>query len=599
MAENRKIMPRLAIGDDDFRSFVLDSDVFVDKTMLIKELLEVGDKVILITRPRRWGKSLNLSMIGRFIELEVDKEGKPIPEAERINSRLFLGGEVYLSKLKPKHLKPLKISRCPEIIDEYQGKFPVIRLSLKEINGGSVELVLEQLKGKIINLFMLYHYLKTSTKLEEESKDKFQRYLIGNFNQVELEESLKFLSGLLYEHFGNEVYILIDEYDAPINSSYLEFGLESKEYKAVLKLFRNLFGSALKTNNYLAKGVITGILRIAKANLLSDLNNLTENSLFDERLSTCYGFTQEEVEALLQQFPISIEPDKIKDWYNGYTFGGQIIYNPWSIMQCLNNYGKLDHYWLDSGGTNIVDHVLISDEVQEDLQRLVAGKSIISEITKHIRFDTLETRVGLYSLLLLSGYLNPKAVSAEDDIYELSIPNQEIAYVYRNRIIEWLKKNISIDKAKYHSFVQLLAQGKLEEFSKELNDMLGTLSFHQTGPTKGELFYNGFMRSAFSFLKSDYIIEDEPEAGDGRADAILISKQGRGKNAIIVEYKVCKKEEDLVKAAAAGLQQIKAKSYKARINQYEYIKEVIELSISFCGKMAETAYESHTSNQTH
>jgi hypothetical protein len=447
----------LSVGSDDFQALVLHNDLFVDKTLLLQDIIADDGTAFLITRPRRWGKSLNLSMIGRFVEIEVDREGNPIPEKKQINRKLFVGGEVDLGYGELKKLNPLKIASNEKIMKQ-QGKFPVIRLSLKEINGGSVELILEQLHTKISALFMNYHYLKSSTGVKNEDKERYQRYITGDINQAELEGSLKFLSSLLYQHFNRNVYILIDEYDAPINNAYLKLGYGSTEYNKVLDLIRSLFGSALKTNDYLAKGVITGILRIAKANLLSDLNNLTENSLFDEKFSSSYGFTQQEVEALLQQLPIEIDKEEIKDWYNGYNFGGQLIYNPWSIMQCLNHNGKFAHYWLDSGGTAIMDHVLRSDQVQEDLQCLVSGKSIISEISKYISFDTLETPVGLYSLLLLSGYLNPKVVRAEEDIYELSIPNQEIAYIYRNRIIEWLKKNIAIDKAKYHFFTQLLAQ---------------------------------------------------------------------------------------------------------------------------------------------
>ncbi len=221
-------------------------------------------------------------------------------------------------------------------------------------------------------------------------------------------------------------------------------------------LFRKLFGSSLKSNPYLAKGVITGILRVAKADLFSDLNNVKEYTLLDERFSKFYGFTQEEVDELLTKVPIASTPEKIREWYNGYTFGKEIIYNPWSIMLCLSEKGKLDHYWLDSGGTGLIDHVLLSDEMQEDLQKLAAAKTIVSPIIKQISFDEVNTKTGLFSLLLFSGYLNPVSKKSEEDIYELSAPNKEVRYIYNNRILRWVTDQLKIDSSKYYSFITLL-----------------------------------------------------------------------------------------------------------------------------------------------
>ncbi|WP_341758832.1 AAA family ATPase [Candidatus Tisiphia endosymbiont of Ptychoptera albimana] len=281
-------------------------------------------------------------------------------------------------------------------------------------------------------------------------------------------------------------------------------------------------------NDSLQKGVITGILRIAKANLLSDLNNLTECSLLDKKFASSYGFTQEEVDELLSKVPTATDTEEIKSWYNGYKFGGEIIYNPWSIMQCLSRQGELDHYWIDSGGTDWIDHILLSDEMQQNIQALAAGKTITSSITKHISFADIKQPEGLFSLLLFSGYLNPTAKIPEQDIYELSIPNYEVKYIYQKRMLQWVTKQIEIDNFGYYSFVTLLPDGRIAEFEERLQELLlNSTSFHQTGAKKAELFYSGFMLGFVNMLATNYIISSEQESGDGRPDMVMIPKVGK------------------------------------------------------------------------
>jgi hypothetical protein len=376
----------MLVGTDEFYDLVVNSDVFVDKSLMIKELLEDSGKVILITRPRRWGKSLNMDMIKKFFEIEVDQDGKPLAQEKRVNHKLFTGGIVDLGFDETKKLQPLKISIHKNIIKR-QGQFPVIYINFKEVKGSNYKEIVSSIIDQIIELYERFNYLEQYTQEGSKSlsipqKVKLKNYLSGDINTNYLKNSLKFLSQILYKHFKQRVYILIDEYDTPTNNAYLELGHKKKEFDQILKLFRGILGSSLKTNPYLEKGVITGILRIAKANLFSDLNNVTEYTLLDKKFAKFYGFIQAEVDELLTKVPTIINIEPIKDWYNGYTFGGEIIYNPWSIMQCLASSGELDHYWLDSGGTGLVDKALLSDEMQEDLQSLAAGKSIISPITK-------------------------------------------------------------------------------------------------------------------------------------------------------------------------------------------------------------------------
>ncbi|WP_250311567.1 AAA family ATPase [Rickettsia endosymbiont of Oedothorax gibbosus] len=465
---NINYQPRIFVGTDDFYDLLLNSDIFVDKSLMIKELLEDSGKVTLITLPRRWGKSLNMDMVRRFFEIEVDQHGNPIPQEQRVNYKLFAGGEVDLGLTsgKKRLLQPLQIAKYSEIMLDYQGQFPVIIISFKGVRGSNYEEIEVGIKSQIINLFAKHRYLERYIKQDEKllidaQKEILQRYFTGKFIEDDIKNSLKFLSDLLFKHFNQKVYILIDEYDTPINSAYMKFGSKAEEFEEVLSLFHAIFGNSLKTNDSLQKGVITGILRVAKANLFSDLNNLTECSLLDERFSSSYGFTQAEVDELLTKVPTTTKPEEIKNWYNGYNFGGEVIYNPWSIMQCLASKGKLDHYWIDSGGTDWIDHVLLSDEMQTDIQALVAGKTITSSITKHINFADIRQPEGLFSLLLFSGYLNPAAKMSEQDIYELSIPNYEVKYIYQKRMVQWVSKQLDIDNSGYYSFVTLLPDGKI------------------------------------------------------------------------------------------------------------------------------------------
>jgi hypothetical protein len=596
--------PKMLVGTDEFYDLVVNSDVFVDKSLMVKELLEDSGKVILITRPRRWGKTLNMDMLRKFFEIEVDQDGKPLPQEYKVNHKLFIGGEIDLGLAsgKKRLLKSLQIVQYSDIISDYQGQFPVISISFKDVKGSNYQDIENGIKEQVIRLFSNYRYLKhyiteDVSLLDDAQKEKLNRYFTGKFDKEDIKDSLRFLSELLFKHFNQKIYILIDEYDTPINSSYIEFGNKSKEFDDVLKIFRGMFGSSLKGNTCAEKGVITGILRIAKANLFSDLNNVSEYTLLDKKFAKFYGFTQAEVDELLTVVPTKTNPEEIQNWYNGYTFGGEIIYNPWSIMQCLAREGELDHYWLDSGGTSLVDQALLSDEMQEDLQNLAAGKSIISPITKQISFADINRPVGLFSLLLFSGYLNPITKMLEENIYELAVPNKEIRYIYNARMLQWVTDQIEIDSSRYYSFVSLLPAGKVEEFKERLQELLvNSTSFYQTGKKKAELFYSGFMLGLVNILSPSYIIASEQESGSGRADIIMIPKAGREDKAIIMEYKIAKNAEDLLSVAKMGLKQIIDKQYDTKIREHKHVKKIIKISIAFSSKEVALQYQIDSSN---
>ena len=593
--------PEILVGTDNFDDLLLSGNIFVDKSMFIKEFLAASSgKVVLITRPRRWGKSLNMDMLRCFLSIEVDAQGVPLPQEESLNRKLFVGGEVVIGPRtgKVKQLAPLKIAQqCPDIVTEYQGQYPVISLGLKNVTGSSYQKIEDKLKKYIGKLYDQHVYLQDQAWLTNNQRNQLARYLNGQILATDLEESLQFLSELLCTHFGKPVYILIDEYDAPINHAYREFGAttkegekikkgkKNKEFEKVLQLFRSLLGAALKSNPYLARGLLTGILRIAKASLLSELNNLSEYTLLDETFVTSYGFLEQEVEELLDQAQMVTNREEIRRWYNGYHFGGQTLYNPFSIMSCLARKGKLAPYWLDSGGTSLIDVAFVSDEIQKDLQTLTAGKSILSRIRRQVSFEALESPVGLFSLLLFTGYLNPLAISEAEDLYELSIPNYEVKKIYEQRLLEWVTEKLGISLHAYDSLARFLAMGELETFQKSLEEFLTfSASFLQTGDQRGEIFYSGFMFCLLNCLSAYYQIESEQESGRGRADVVLIPKTAHRDQAIVIEYKVSQDASDLTSLAEAGLRQITQKGYATRAKAHEHVKKVLQICLAFSGK---------------
>jgi hypothetical protein len=477
----------------------------------------------------------------------------------------------------------------------YQGQFPVISIGLKGVRGNSYEEIEREVKKIILALFDTYEYLEKQPWLTRGQRRRLNSHLDGNIATSEIKDSLKFLSQLLEKHFGKPAYVLVDEYDTPINYAYEDFGKKDPEqFKSVLGLFRGLFGEVFKGNTSLKMGLVTGILRIAKANLFSDISNISEYTLLDEPFSACYGFTEEDVIKLMEQAPVETELEEIRRWYNGYTFGGQKtrMYNPWSIMNCLARKGHLDYYWMDSGGTVLIDDALLADGIQENLQTLVQGKSILHPIMSKISFEDIHSSTGLFTLLLFAGYLNPDEGNPIEEMYRLSIPNSEVAYIYRMRLLKWLANKLQADDANLRTIMHLLAVGEIEAFEKKLRVLLDAgASFFQTGEKNGEVFYNGFMFCLLTTLSSRYAIESEAESGMGRADVTLIPRVGKGEQAIVLEYKIGNDPEGLADKAQQGLMQIIEKGYSTKAMAQPHVKALLQVSIAFCGKEVALAYK--------
>lgn len=581
------------IGTDDFADLVLSSNVFVDKTLFVKEFLDDSGKVVLVTRPRRWGKSMNMSMLSKFLSIEVDQSGAPIAAEQSLNRKLFAGGEAVCPDTgEKKQLSPLKIASEESLMSIYQGKFPVISMSLKDVKDSTTytELI-AQLSKALVEVFERHSYLLQSSKLASHEKELLRRYLSEQVTHVDIREGVFFMSKVLYKHFGQPAYILIDEYDTPISSAYLEFKSEPEVFEKVVKLFRGLLDKALKGNQYLKKGLVTGILRIAGAQLFSDLNSIREYTILDNQFSASYGFTQAEVDALLEQVSTDTTAEQISHWYNGYTFGEEVLYNPWSIMCCLGNEGRLEHYWIDSGGTDLIDAVLLKDETQESLQQLVSGGSLERVIKKEIAFDKLDSSTGLYTLLLFSGYLNPKEIDHATQLYQLSVPNHEVQQIYRERILDWLDQRLEIYSEGYVLLAKLLLEGRLEEFEHKLQQFFQqATSLYQTGSAMAEVFYNGFMLCLLGMLSAYYRIEGEYESRGGRSDVVLVPKSDSNHQALILECKVAKSAKGLSALARDGLSQITARDYTSKVETYDHVQRILAVCVAFAGKKMALAF---------
>jgi len=594
-------IPKILVGSSSFNKLVLNSDLFVDKSLFIKEVIENSADVLLITRPRRWGKSINMDMIKCFLEIEVDIYGNRLEVTDCRNRRLFFGGDVDLDFGEKKNIKPLKVATTSSNIINRQGQFPVIYINFKEIKGANYEEILSGVMEQVINLFIDHRYLKKYLEHDDETldiviKNRLKRFYAGIPTIEDVKVSLKFMTELLFMHFGQKSYVLIDEYDTPINFAYLKFG-DTKEFQLVTDLFSGILSSGLKDNQFLEKGLITGILRIAKANLFSGLNNIREYSLLDKNFSNFYGFTQDEVDDLLTNIPYLNLSESIKKWYNGYTFGNEIVYNPWSVMCCLSNNGKFETYWIDSGGTGLIDKTLISDKLQDDIQDLLKGNTLIKKIETKVSFLEIETsKTALYSLLVFAGYLNCVLENddPEDKKYLLTIPNNEVKDIYLKRLIQWVSSKLDIDYSEYDNFIMLLVNSQIYKFKDEFSKyLLNSTSYHDLIQEKD---YHNLLGGLMASLTRKYIIQSNRESGYGRFDHVLIPRQNtisgmQNETAIVLEYKLCKTKDTLQQSVVDGLQQMVEKKYSSTIHDYSYVKKIIYISMAFCGKEMAMEYE--------
>ena len=585
--------PFTEIGSSDFEKFVTSKTaIFVDKTLFIKDIIN-SQEVMLFTRPRRWGKTLNMSMLEYFFSIPAKDDGS-----------------IDQDKHQQKYdiLSKMAIGSNQEIMNKYCCQYPVIFISFTGTKAATVEGIEERLSELIYICYSKHKYLLQSTKLDDIEKERFNEYLTRSANRAALEKALLHLSNMLHKHFSRQVVVLIDEYDAPMNDWYVQTLSAEKQnldanniyLEEILSLFRNMFEAVLKNNASLYKGVVTGILRIAKASLFSGLNNFGEDSILHKQASQYFGFTEEEVKQLLHNSGIDHNPDTANDmrtWYNGYNIGGVTIYNPWSIMNFLKTAGELDAYWVGTASTALIENALMLDKFQEEIQSLIEGNAVYMTAESKMVFSEIKSSPNaLYNLLLFSGYLTATQIYKNGDgTYdcEVRIPNYEIRGIFIGSIKKWVYQKLNIETNEYSIFIHSLLEGSAEVFATKLKNYLEvSASFYSTGPKNAEVFYNGFMLGLIASISNKYFVETEKESGKGRADLILIPKvNAQYRNAIVIEFKSTRNEDDLRQAADGALEQIKNKNYVSKIKTHDDINRIISVGLAFCGKDVEVVYE--------
>ncbi|SHH37850.1 AAA family ATPase [Tepidibacter thalassicus] len=550
-------MRKIPIGISDFKELISENYYYVDKSLFIKEILDDGSKVILIPRPRRFGKTLNMSMLKYFFE-----------KSDEDNRYLF---------------EKLKINNYKEIMD-MQGKYPVIYITFKDIKYSNWEDCLSGLKKIIRNEFVKHKYLLEEDILDKYEKIEFKSILESEAEYVDFLESLKVLSKYLAKYYKQKTVVLIDEYDVPIQSGYL-----NNYYGKVIEFMRIFLSAVLKDNEYLQKGVLTGILRVAKESIFSGLNNLKVCTILKNHYSDKFGFLENEVKEILKYYNIESEMDEVRKWYNGYIFGKNVIYNPWSILNYVDNYEKgYRPYWVNTSSNDLVKIILTKsgEFIKKDLEDLIKGKDIVKTINEDIVMKDIDkSSENVWSFLLFSGYL--KVVNEEfkrgKTYCNLKIPNLEVAYLYEEIIMSWFDESINNDK--FNIMLKSLVNGDIKTFSKILKEfVLSSISYFDTGGNESEKVYHAFVLGMLVALCDDYEVKSNRESGYGRYDVALIPKD-KSKIGIIMEFKKVDKDdkENLEIAAQNAINQIKNKNYKLDLLD-RGIKNIIELGIAFEGK---------------
>ncbi|AXI24381.1 putative AAA-ATPase [Cardinium endosymbiont of Sogatella furcifera] len=562
---------KLPIGVSNFQELIQGDYLFCDKTAMLGEFLSKGDKVTLITRPRRWGKTLNISMLQHFFASEVNGIR---------TAGLF---------------DDLEIGRLEDgrYIREHQGKYPVIMLSFKDVNSDSFQGAYNAVYELILKVYSAYPYLFSSDKINELQVEQLYVIRKRQANQQKLESSLELLSQCLYQHHGKKVYILIDEYDTPLNKAY-----GNKEYlDAMVAFMRNLFSAALKDNATLERGVLTGILRVSKDSMLSGLNNLKTYTLLDQGYSSHFGLSEVEVQDLFTQQNLSTCMHAVKSWYNGYRVGDLVMYNPWSIIYCLSEEGRCDLYWVNTGNNDLIKQLIFSsnDSLKAQFEQLMQGEALTVPVDKHLAFDLLDRdETALWSLLLFAGYLTFQTsnLSLDSDLYDcvVEIPNHEIHRLYNRFFKEWLSSKF-VNRGAYNAFLEHLVVGSVALFVQELSFFLrqSVSCFDTQFSRKSEGFYHGFVLAMLASLRITHYVKSNRESGLGRYDLLLIPKK-EGLKAILLEFKQVRKEEELESSARLALDQIQTQAYHSELVQYPHVKEVVECGIAFSGKSVLVAY---------
>ena len=545
--EEMKDKKPLPIGIDDFKTIIEEDYYYADKTKMIEKLLDDGAGVTLFTRPRRFGKTLNMSMLNYFFNLKKKEE----------NRKLF--ENLYISKSKYMN---------------QQGEYPVIYLSFKDIKALNWEKCYFMTRRLITYLYNEFEFLRE--KLNKKDLSDFDKVWLDE-KDADWENSLKNLLRYLYEYYNKKVVVLIDEYDTPIVSGY-----NNGYKKEVLDLYRSLYSTVLKSNTHLQFSVMTGILRIAKEGIFSGLNNLQVYNIFEKNFSEYYGLTEEEVLEGLKYYNLEYEINDVKDWYDGYQFGNTEVYNPWSIINFLKN-GKLKPYWQGTAGNETINELLDrgNKELFDDLEKLFRKETVYKKIRDFTEFTADINEI--WELFLYSGYLTTSGKQKNKE-HPLRIPNREIMEFFEDRFIDRFTGNYQ----KFSDTIRYLRAGNIEKFGEVLqNEVISSLSYFDTD--KDEKYYKVFLIGIFVALMNDYVRLSERESGHGRADLILEPKK-KEKPGYIFEFKVAGSEEELENYAEEGFEQIEEKKYDIELVN-RGVTEITYIGLAFYKKKLKMKYE--------
>ena len=537
----------LGIGIEDFKEIIYENCYYIDKTMYIEDLIKDKSKIKLFTRPRRFGKTLNMLTLKYFFDIENKEE----------NRKLFKN--LYIEK--------------SEYFKE-QGQYPVIFISLKGLKEKTWKNCFNEIKALISKLYNEFEFIKKV--LNESELNIFDKIWLKK-DDGEYTNALKNLTSFLYKYYKKEVILLIDEYDAPLINAY-EYGY----YDEAILFFKVFYGEALKTNLYLKTGIMTGIIRVIKAGIFSDLNNLKVYSILDKEYSDFFGFTQEEVKKALEDFNIEYELPEVKSWYDGYKFGNSEVYNPWSILNFLQ-HKELEAYWVKTSSNFLIKEALKNTnlDVKESLENLFNGENVEEVITGNSDLSSLLSYHDIWELLLFSGYLTINK-KIDKKLYSLRLPNREIKELFKDEFID-----ISFGESQFIKTMESLKRNKLEDFEKNLQKILLNSTSYQD--TKNEDFYHGLILGMTLYLDSQYYVTSNKESGLGRYD-VTIEPKNKNNKGYILEFKVTKNEEDLEKEAKQAIEQIISKKYDVSLKE-RGIKDIIILGVAFCGKLVKVSYQ--------
>ncbi|MCP4347288.1 MAG: AAA family ATPase [Desulfobacterales bacterium] len=551
MTTETKQKKKLPIGYSDFRELREGNRYYIDKSLFIKEITEAGAKVLLIPRPRRFGKTLNLSMLRYFYE----KSGED-------RHSLFDGLAL----------------RNDEVFEKHHGKYPVIFLTFKDVKSRNWDECMENLKSVVYDEYARHRYVADSSILFPEEKTYIRRILEGNAGKTDYERSLRNLSSYLRRFYKEQAVILVDEYDTPIHSGYVH-----GYYEEITSFMRNLLSGGMKDNEHLFKSVVTGILRVAKESIFSGLNNLDVFTLLDEEFNSSFGFTDEEVRLLLKDYGLSDRYDEVSKWYNGYLFGGEIIYNPWSVLSYVNRKSaKARPYWVNTADTGMIDDLATRGgrELREELGHLLEG-AITKTVYDNIVMRDLDKRDDLlWSFLLFSGYLKLAGEAERRGHYRLEIPNEEVRTVYEEMIERWFAEKVEPNRLE--TMLKALEDGNVKLFEQILREVvLQIMSYHDFSGAP-EKVYHALVTGMLVWMSGKYEIRSNRESGYGRYDLMLKPKD-TSKQGIIIEFKKVYEDDSPEDVLEEALKQIEDKKYIAEL-EGSGIKNILKIAVVFRGK---------------